>query len=678
MPRRHSFWGKGGHPSVSSAGRAAAVGLVLLSVLVSTELIPLAAGVKVTGEPLDLAIQGPGYFLVRDPNEPDLFVTREASLHFEADTGCLVTDTGLRLQGFPASASNQLGDLRIPFSTNSIPVHFRPSFAPTIGASLNGTTSVPPAHVVQLPTTSTSVASHPEVDPQGGVWFKYADGTAMSVGQIVLQHFNRPERLERIDVPRTYLPVEAAEGLAAPQPPGSQGLGLLQSGVLEAPDPTVRLAVDRRDPPSRPLARGHLAGTQSPSELAILGEGYFIVRDPATGASYATRAGAFLVDRNGYLVTYTGCRLQGYANPDLTEIGDLLVDEAGHAAEGAPEHLPPRFFFDRFGKLRVILFDGTTFVRSQVLLQLFRHPERLQVADHSLYSGLEGAEPVGALTRPLRNGAGAVFQGALELAQLSEATCAVRQTLNSFSQGQIDITDTPTDVYISGAGFFVLRRPGDGALFASREGRFHADLEGYLADYRGLRLQGFNDPALTHQGDLRVEVPSDQTNRLAHLGSPSGLTANVTLDIGADGKITQPASDGTPVLRGQILLQAFRDPQALIPLGNRLYANILAAAPVFTAGVPKRGGLGSLQAGALELEPAGMMVTLPPNRTGFRLSIQCAACLSLAVEASSDLRSWRSLGLAQPDALGTFEFVDPETASPSLRFYRVINRTFFP
>jgi len=678
MPRRHSVWGKGGHPSVRFAGSAAAFGLVLLSALVSTELTPLAAAVQVTGEPLDLAIQGPGYFLVRDPNEPDLFVTREGSLHVEADTGWLVTDAGLRLQGFPASASNQLGDLHIPIPANSIAIHPRLSFAPTIEGSLNGTTPVPPAHVVRLPATNAPIASHPEVDPQGGVWLKYADGTALSVGQIVLQRYQRPERLQRIDVLRLYLPVAAAEGLAAPQSPGSQGLGLLQSGVLEAPDPTVRLAVDRSDPPPRPLARGHLAYTGNPSELAVLGEGYFLVRDPATGTSYATRAGAFLADRNGYLVTYTGCRLQGYANPDLTEIGDLLIDEAGHSSEGPAEHLPPRFSIDRFGKLRVILFDGTRFVRGQVLLQLFQHPERLQPAGHSLYSGLASAEPAGALTCPLRNGAGALLQGALELAQLSEETCAIRQTLNFFSQGQVDTTGTPTDLYVLGAGLFVLRRPGDGALFACREGRFRVDLEGYLTDYRGLRLQGFNDSTLGHQGDLRVEVPADQTNRLSHLGPPSDLTANVTLYISPDGKITQPALDGTLVLRGQVLLQAFRDPQALIPLGNRLYANIHAAAPVFTAGVPRTGGLGGLMAGAFELEPAEVMLTLPPTRTGFRLSIQCEASLSLAVETSSDLRHWQSLGLAQPDALGTFEFVDPETAAPSLRFYRVINRTFFP
>src|SRR5208282_6630597 len=52
--------------------------------------------------------------------------------------------------------------------------------------------------------------------------------------------------------------------------------------------------------------QGALTTTGVPSDLAISGNGFFIVRDTVTSAQYATRAGDFSVDANGYLITDTG------------------------------------------------------------------------------------------------------------------------------------------------------------------------------------------------------------------------------------------------------------------------------------------------------------------------------------------------------------------------------------
>jgi flagellar basal body rod protein FlgG len=378
------------------------------------------------------------------------------------------------------------------------------------------------------------------------------------------------------------------------------------------------------------------------------------------------------------LVTYTGCRLQGYADPELTVIGDLLIDDAGRGSSPAPESVPPHFNIDRFGKLSVAPAGGIWLVRGQVLLQLFQHPERLQPASHSLYRGLEAAGPLGSPARPLQDGAGALVHGALELAQVSEETMEIRRTLNLFQQGQTMVTGSPTDLCILGPGFFVLKRPSDGSLFASRDGRFHVDLDGFLVDYRGLRVQGFNDASLSHQGDLHFDVPPDQTNQFGPVIPWSDRSADVPLTIDAHGTVTQALANGTGVMRGQVLLQAFRDPQALRRVGDRLYSGIDAAAPVFSAGVPNTGGLGALQAGVLEMGICEAPLSLPPARKGLRLSIQCDASLSLQVEASTDLLHWRAVGVAQPDLLGEWEFVDPESEGPALRFYRVVNGTYLP
>lgn len=58
--------------------------------------------------------------------------------------------------------------------------------------------------------------------------------------------------------------------------------------------------------------QGTLKGTTSQTDLAISGDGFFVVRD-SKGASYLTRAGSFVPDVNGYLVNSAGYQLLGYA-----------------------------------------------------------------------------------------------------------------------------------------------------------------------------------------------------------------------------------------------------------------------------------------------------------------------------------------------------------------------------
>jgi flagellar hook protein FlgE len=61
---------------------------------------------------------------------------------------------------------------------------------------------------------------------------------------------------------------------------------------------------------------------------------------------------------------------------------------------------------------------------------------------------------------------------------------------------------------------------------------------------------------------------------------------------------------------GQVLLQNFQDPQALISEGNDLYSNLSAAGPLPVLEAPGSNGLGSIESDALELaydEPANWM-----------------------------------------------------------------------
>lgn len=71
---------------------------------------------------------------------------------------------------------------------------------------------------------------------------------------------------------------------------------------------------------------GSFETTANATDLSIDGDGFFIVED-ADGGSYYTRAGAFHVDSDGYLVDINGFKVQGYnlLSTDPNTITDLSL-----------------------------------------------------------------------------------------------------------------------------------------------------------------------------------------------------------------------------------------------------------------------------------------------------------------------------------------------------------------
>ena len=71
------------------------------------------------------------------------------------------------------------------------------------------------------------------------------------------------------------------------------------------------------------LTQGSFESTDIPTDLAINGAGFFEVHQTDSDTSYYTRAGQFLLDKEGYMVNSQGYRLQGYnvdSNGDILEI----------------------------------------------------------------------------------------------------------------------------------------------------------------------------------------------------------------------------------------------------------------------------------------------------------------------------------------------------------------------
>lgn len=184
---------------------------------------------------------------------------------------------------------------------------------------------------------------------------------------------------------------------------------------------------------------------------------------------------------------------------------------------------------------------------------------------------------------------------------------------DNFTAGTLNNTGRNGDLAIQGSGFFVVSDSVTGSQFATRDGAFSMDANGYIVNTSGLRLQGFSDSALTTRGDIRVTVPG---------GTPAGVTVN-GFSFNDAGIVTGKLSDGTTFTAGQVLLQRFQSPQSLVKEGGNLYSGFAAAGALAQTEVPSASGSGLLKVNSLELsnvELTSEFATLITSQRGFQAS----------------------------------------------------------
>ena len=171
---------------------------------------------------------------------------------------------------------------------------------------------------------------------------------------------------------------------------------------------------------STDFSDGTIDQTGVSSDLAISGNGFFVVSDPSTGAKYLTRAGNFQVDPNGYLVTQQGMRVQGYTNSGLTTVGDIQVNNSG--APNGDTAAVASYSFGSDGTLTISLADGTSYTGGQVLLQNVTSPETLLKQGQNLYGNSTAAGALKAAVAPGTSGTGTIVGGSLEASNVDLAS----------------------------------------------------------------------------------------------------------------------------------------------------------------------------------------------------------------------------------------------------------------
>jgi flagellar hook protein FlgE len=201
---------------------------------------------------------------------------------------------------------------------------------------------------------------------------------------------------------------------------------------------------------------------------------------------------------------------------------------------------------------------------------------------------------------------------------------------NQFNQGSITRTSLPTDLAVSGAGFFVVRDSVNNSSYVTRAGDFRVDSDGYLVTNGGLRVQGFSDSGLSTRGDIKIDAT----------GAPAGAAVGATVasySFDQQGTLNVRLSDGTEFIRGQILLQNFQSPQALVKEGENLYSGLAAAGPLANPDVPGTAGLGRVEAGALELSNVDLAFEFSTMITTQRAFQACSRIITTSDEMLQEL-----------------------------------------
>jgi len=165
------------------------------------------------------------------------------------------------------------------------------------------------------------------------------------------------------------------------------------------------------------FTQGTVNTTGVTTNLAISGDGFFMVKDPSSGLTYATRDGEFNLDSSGYVISAGGQRVQGVMGAS-TAITDLQINSATAVAAlndtTTPAPTLQSYTINSSGQITATLNDGTSGVIGQVMLQNFSDPQSLMKQGNNLFSYTAAAGPLAAPGAPNTTGLGKIVSGSLE------------------------------------------------------------------------------------------------------------------------------------------------------------------------------------------------------------------------------------------------------------------------
>jgi flagellar hook protein FlgE len=300
------------------------------------------------------------------------------------------------------------------------------------------------------------------------------------------------------------------------------------------------------------FAQGNIEFTDSNLDLAVSGQGMFILSD--NGALAYTRAGAYQMNRDGYVVNSMGQRLQVY--PPIAGGG---------------------FNTGGLGDLRLQTTDSAPQATANVEYVL-NLPANATAPPITTFDPNDPNSFNQATSLTLFDSLGATHTGTM---YFTKTTNANEWTARMFIDGQSVGTDgTPTTLQYSPTG--LLQSPAGGQL----------------------AFPAFN--TTTGSAPLQVTVDIAQStqfggNFAVNSVSQDGFTTGrlIGIDISDTGVVNARFTNGNSQPLGQIAIANFANPQGLQQLGNTQWAETYASGQALR-GQAGNSGFGLVQSGALE------------------------------------------------------------------------------
>ncbi|MEE2715058.1 MAG: flagellar hook-basal body complex protein [Verrucomicrobiota bacterium] len=362
------------------------------------------------------------------------------------------------------------------------------------------------------------------------------------------------------------------------------------------------------------FTQGAMKNTGVRTDLAINGKGFFLVKDSTTNQLFATRAGDFREDKNGFLVTNDGFRVQGrnklspaFTESQKLEIGDLKLDAGQYTADRTGVSLD--YISNELTKTAHGFVTGNQVKFSSILPAIANDTNTTETV---------------FFTNKVSDDKFTLHRTAADAATGSNKVNFTNDSSSPFTGFTTDVANDKisgsfvSDWFNTGDSVYVKEGTIPGGLtpgthyYVSRTGddlQFHTTSADAIA--------GTNTIDLTTSGSSDFKVIRDY-GTLGSITVVGGASIS-QYSFGADGGIKMLLTDGTQYDRGQVLLQTFKNEQTLVKVGANRFDNLSAAGAygvdsnsasatelLSNAQAPGEGGTGRIQAGALELSNVDM------------------------------------------------------------------------
>lgn len=338
------------------------------------------------------------------------------------------------------------------------------------------------------------------------------------------------------------------------------------------------------------FTQGALLASGVNTDLALKGDGFFVTKGEFDGlsTSFYTRAGQFILSKEGYLVSPQGLRAQGYIANAQGTIGTALTDLQVPATDAVPQPTSTVSLVANLDALSTIppafdplLLNSTSNFATSV----------------TVFDSLGAGHNIDVFFR--RSGAGTFEWSALvEGGELQGGTAGVpteiaNGTLTFTTNGELD-----TETTIASSANFLGATGGQVITF------------------------DFGDSITTDSGTGLVGTTSygspSNTSQITQNGFSTGSLADVS--IAEDGRVTGTFTNGERRILAQVAVARFRNNNGLVRAGAGLYISSQTSGNPLV-GAAATGGRGSIISEALEgsnVDMAGEFVNLISFQRGFQ------------------------------------------------------------